>query len=181
MTRRCRPFTSLDECLNPVYFEQWGKGPSVKECINLGFYQIQQKAFRRISHNGSATIVLPPLSGTPVVVRYISSLFTQLCNEEKDIQVCFDSEKSNKKDILVQWVPIALGRPKYAIPVGWDDNEKEYTWQEVLDKSHEYPSSSTDFGPPLEIQIKAQKEKIKNIQKHLDRLDHLSKVVETSC
>lgn len=94
----------------------------------------------------------------------------QLCNEEQYIQVCFDSEKSNKKDILVQWVPISLVRPKFAIPVGWDDNEKEYTWQDVLDNSHEYPSSSTDFGPPLEFQIKAQEEKIKNIQKNLDHL-----------
>ncbi len=94
----------------------------------------------------------------------------QLCNEEKDIHVCFDSEKSKRQDILVQWVPISLMRPKYAIPVGWDDNEKEYTWQEVLDNSHEYPSSSTDFGPPLEFQLKAQEEKIKNIQTHLDNL-----------
>jgi hypothetical protein len=170
MARRCRSFTSLDECLNPVYFEQWGSVPSVKECIHLGFAQIQQKAYRRISQHGSATIVLPPLTATPVVVRYISSLFMQLCNEEQYIQVCFDSEKSNKKDILVQWVSISLVRPKFAIPVGWDDNEKEYTWQDVLDNSHEYPSSSTDFGPPLEFQIKAQEEKIKNIQKNLDHL-----------
>ena len=170
MTHRCRSFTSLDECLNPVYFEQWGRVTAVKECINLGFAQIQRKAYRRISQYGSATIVLPSLTGTPVVVQYISSLFMQLCNEEQDIQVCFDSEKSNKKDILVQWVPISLVRPKYAIPVGWDDNEKDYTWQEALDNSHEYPSSSTDFGPPLELQIKAQEEKIKNIQKHLDHL-----------
>ena len=170
MTRRCRPFTSLDECLNPVYFEQWGKGPTVKECINLGFYQIQQKAYRRIGQQGSATIVLPPLTGNPAVVQYISNLFIQLYNEEKYIQVCFDSEKSNKKDILVQWVSIALVRPPYAIPVGWDDNEREYTWQDVLRNGHEYSSSSTDFGPPLEFQIKAQKEKIKNIQKHLDHL-----------
>jgi hypothetical protein len=160
----------LDECLNPVYFEQWGRVPSVKDCINQGFYQIQRKAYRRITQHGSATIVLPPLTGFPGVVQYISSLFMQLCNEEKDIHVCFDSEKSKRQDILVQWVPISLMRPKYAIPVGWDDNEKEYTWQEVLDNSHEYPSSSTDFGPPLEFQLKAQEEKIKNIQTHLDNL-----------
>ena len=171
MPRRCRSFTSLDECLNPVYFEQWGRVPSVKECINLGFYQIQQKAYRRISQQGSATIVLPPLTGNTAVVEYISSLFTQLCNEEKDIVVYFDSEKSSKKDILVQWVPFSLVRPKYAIPVGWDDNEKDYTWQEALDNSHEYPSSSTDFGPPLELQIKAQEEKLKKIQTHLDQIN----------
>jgi hypothetical protein len=168
MTRRCRFFTSLDECLNPVYFEQWGSVITVQGCINIGFYNIQQKAYRRISQHGSATIVLPPLTGNPAVIQYISSLFVQLCNEEKDIQVYFDSEKSNKKDIMVQWVPISLERFKYAIPVGWDDNEKDYTWQEARDNSHEYPSSSTDFGPPLELQIKAQEEKIKNIQKHLD-------------
>lgn len=122
---------------------------------------------------------MPELSGTPEVVRYISNLFLQLYNQEKKVEVYFDSEKSNKNDILVEWVPISLVRAKYAIPVGWDDNEEEYTWQDVLENYHEYPSSSTDVGIPLEIQLKAQEEKVQNIQKYIDnfdqQLDHLHK------
>lgn len=171
MAHRCRPFTSLEECLNPVYFDAWGRVAAVKKCIDSGFYNIQQKAYRRISQHGSATIVMPELSGNPEVVQYISNLFLQLYNQEKQVEVCFDSEKSNKNDILVEWVPISLVRTQYAIPTGWDDNEEEYTWQDVLANSHEYPSSSTDFGPPLEFQLRAQEEKVQNIQKYIDKLD----------
>lgn len=170
MSRRCRPLTSLEECLNPIYFQAWGRVASVKECIDLSFYNIQQKVYRRIGQHGSATIVLPELSGNSEIVQYISNLFLQLYNQEEHVEVCFDSEKSNKKDILVTWVPFSLTRTKYAIPVGWDDNEKDYSWQDVLKNCHEYASSSSDVGPPLKFQLKAQEEKIRNIQQHLDHL-----------
>jgi len=152
--------------LNPVYFEEWGRVVSVKDCIKSCFGNIERKACRRIDQRGSATIVLPPLVTTPTVVEYISTLFLELYNQERYIEVCFDTEKSNKCDILVEWVPISLSRPDDAIPVGWADDEEEYTWQDVVTNGHHYPSSSTAVWPPLEYQLKAQQEKIKNLQKH---------------
>ena len=166
---RCRGFKSLDECVNPIYYNTWGCSVTVKQCIANCFYTLEQKAYRRISQHGYVNLILPDFTTSRVTLEYIHQLCTQLVATEKNIQIIIDTEKWNKHDIVVNFVPFCLQRRANCIPVSWQDNEKDYSWQQVIDNPQYYSSSSTDVNvwPPLEYQIKAHQEKINKIQQNI--------------
>jgi len=167
---RCRGFKSLDECVNPIYYTTWGCSVTVKQCIANCFYIIEQKAYRRISHHGYVNLILPNFTTTSrETLEYIHHLCTQLVLTEKSIEIIIGTEKRNKHDIVVNFVPFSLQRGANCIPVSWQDNEKDYSWQQVIDNPQYYSSSSTDVNvwPPLEYQIKAHQEKINKIQQNI--------------
>jgi hypothetical protein len=168
---RNRGFTSLNECINPIYFDVWGHFVTVKECIRHCFFIIKQKAYRRISQHGHVNLILHDFTTTSrETVGYIHQLCMELVTAEKDIEIIIGTEKWNKNDIVVKFVPFSLQRGKYCIPVGWQDNEKDYSWQQVIDNPQYYSSSSTDVWPPLEYQKLAHLEKINQMQQKINQM-----------
>ena len=176
---RSRGFTSLNECINPIYFDVWGHFVTVKECIRHCFFLIKQKAYRRISRHGHVKLILHNFTTTSrETVGYIHQLCTELVAVEKDIEIIIGTEKWNKHDIVVKFVPFSLQRGGNCIPVCWHDDEKNYSWQQVFDNPQHYPqyfsssssSSSNDVWPPVEYQKVAHLEKINQIQQNINQI-----------
>lgn len=170
---RCRGLTSLDECVNPRYHTAWGSVVTVKEAIFNSFHKIEQEAYRRVTHYGHLSLILPDLNASAEILKYIYSLCTRLTAANPSIRVMVGNTKWNKQDMLVNFVPFSLHKGSFDIPVSWDDNEPDYTWQHVLDNEQHYSSSSTDRWPPLKYKIQATKEKIVNIRKLIEESNGL--------
>ena len=81
-----------------------------------------------------------------------------------DIELAIGDEKYRKQDIVVQFVPLTPEKPKYAIPVGWNDNLEQWTWKNVCEYDG-YPTSSTQIWPPEEYKIKARKQNMNKATK----------------
>jgi len=133
---RRRILTSLSECVNPIYHQAWGSGVTVKHVIDSCVDDIERIAYRRLSKYGHVRVILPLID-----FAYIYSLFARFVGT--NITVVIGDGKWYNHDIQVVLVPFSTTRPRYAIPIGWDDNEHDYTWQQVNDNIHTYPSSST--------------------------------------
>lgn len=160
---RNRGFTSLDECVNPIYYKAWGSIVTVQKVIKSSFDVIEQKLYRRIATYGYVNLIIPNLKANMEILKYIYSLCMQLVSPH--IKIMVGNEKWNKQDIVLDFVPFTLKKTsKYSIPIGWNDNEEDYTWQDVIENGQYYSSSSTDIWPPLEYRIKATQEKIAQIQ-----------------
>ena len=163
---RDRNFTSLHECVNPIYHKAWGHCVTVKHAIDVSFYQIEQRAYRIHSKFGYLNIVIPNLRTHNEILQYLYTFFLRFTGTT--ISVVVGSAKRNRHDIVVKFVPLTRHKRKYAIPVGWCDNIKDYTWQQVLDNGQHYSSSSTDVWPPHEYKIRAQIEKVEILRKQVE-------------
>ena len=56
---RNRGFTSLDECVNPIYYKAWGSIVTVQNAIKSSFKAIEQKLYRRIATYGYVNLIIP--------------------------------------------------------------------------------------------------------------------------
>lgn len=167
MMSRCRGFKSLDECVNPEYHDAWGCCVTVKDAINHAIWEIERRAFKRYSRRGYMNIFLPDFNGKPKILEHI---FFSLSDKFKgyNIKIQIGDEKYHKWDIVVKFTPFALEKAKYAIPVGWDDDLPQWTWQDVCRYGH-YPTSSSQIWPPEEYKIKAQLEAKRMAIKKLEK------------
>ena len=163
---RCRGFKSLNECINPEYHRAWGHGVTVKDCIDNAIFHIVCKAMRRYGKHGYLTVFLPDFNGKPKILEHI---FFSLKKEFHgyDIELAIGDEKYRRQDIVVQFVPLTPEKPKYAIPVGWNDNLDQWTWKNVCEYGG-YPTSSTQIWPPEEYKMKARIEAQRQALKDLD-------------
>ena len=80
-------------------------------------------------------------------------------------------EKYYRWDIVVQFTPLTAQKAKYAIPVGWNDNLPQWTWQDVCRYSG-YPTSSSQAWPPEEYKAKARMEAERMALKNLENKDN---------
>ena len=153
---RCRGLKSLDECVNPEYHRAWGCCVTVKNAIDYAISLIEDKAFKRYSHRGRVNVFLPDFNGKPKVLEHI---FFSLSGKFRgyNIKLQIGDEKYNKWDIVVRFTPFTLEKTKYTIPVGWDDDLPQWTWQDVCRYSG-YSTSSSEIWPPEEYKMKAQLE-----------------------
>jgi hypothetical protein len=152
----------LDEAINPCYVPEWGQA-SAKDAINTAIFFIEEIVHRRLAKYGEIRMIVPQFEGDYSVYEYIQEQLL-LKFSRPDIQVICGSEKFSSKDVLIRFVPFTIKRPKYAIPYCWKDNEKDWTWEDVINNGQYYSSSSTDIGPPFEWRMRAQRELVKKLE-----------------
>ncbi len=167
---RCRGFKSLDECVNPEYHNEWGHCVTVKDCIDCAIFHIVDKAMRRWGKHGYLTVLLPDFNGKSKILEHIFFSLTRQF-QGYNIELAIGDEKYRKQDIIVQFVPMSLKKPKYAIPVSWNDDLPTFTWQNVIDFGG-YSSSSKDVWPPEEYKMKARIEAQREALRNLDKQRH---------
>ena len=155
MSRR-RGFKSLDECVNPEYHWAWGCPVTVKEAIDNAIDDIADRAFRRYSRIGYMNVLLPDFEGKPRILEYIFFSLSAKFHGH-DIRLQIGDLAYYEWDIVVQFTPFALEKPKNAIPVGWDDELAQWTWKDVCQYGG-YATSSTCQWPPEEYKMKARME-----------------------
>ena len=160
---RKRGFKHLTECVNPEYHDAWGTFVTVKDVIDHCIWVIEDRAFRRLAKYGYLSVLLPDMTGKPKILSYIyNSLRAKFFGH--DITLELGDEKYRRQDIVIKCVPMSLEKPRNAIPVGWDDNLPKWTWQDVIDFAG-YPTGSKDIWPPLEYKLRAQREKVQDLEK----------------
>ena len=153
---RCRGLKSLDECVNPAYHRAWGCCVTVKDAIDNAMVLIEDKAFKRYSQRGRVNVFLPDFNGKPKILEHIFfSLSVKFSGY--DINIRIGDEKYNHWDIVVQFTPFTLEKNFNAIPVGWDDDLPQWTWQDVC-RYGGYSTSSMQIWPPEEYKVKARLE-----------------------
>lgn len=164
---RSRGFKSLDECVNPEYHRAWGCCVTVKEAIDHAIRFIEDKALRRCSRQGRVNVFLPDFNGKPNVLEHI---FFSLSDKfaSYDIKLHIGDEKYNAWDIVVQFTPFTLEKTKSAIPVGWNDDLPQWTWQDVC-QYRGYSTSSLQIWPPKEYKMKARLEVGRSASQDLEK------------
>lgn len=164
---RCRGFRSLDECVNPEYHDSWGCAVTVKDAINDAIEVIERKALQRYSHIGYMNVFLPDFNGKPKILEHI---FFSLSAKFHgfDIKLQIGDKKYYEWDMVVQFTPFTPEKGQYAIPVGWNDDLPQWTWQDVCRYGH-YPTSSSQVWPPEEYKAKARMEAERMAMKNLEQ------------
>ncbi len=152
----------LDEAINPCYVPEWGQA-SVKDAINTAIFFIEEIVHMRLAKCGEIRMIVPQFEGDRSVYEYIQEQLL-LKFSRPDIQLICASEKFVSRDVLIRFVPFTIKRPKYAIPFCWKDNEKDWTWKDVISDGRHYSSSSTDIWPPVEWRMHAQRELVQKLE-----------------
>lgn len=152
----------LDEAINPCYLCFFGQ-TSVKDAINTSIRNIEEIVHRKLTKYGELRIFVTNFEGDHSVYNHIQEQLL-LKFSRPDIQLICADEKYASKDVLIHFVPFTTSkRPKYAIPYCWKDNEKNWTWKDVINNGQHYSSSSTDIWPPFEYRMKAQRELVQKL------------------
>ena len=160
---RCRKFKHLDECVNHEYHGEWGRPVTVKDAIMYSIYCIEDRALRRISNCGELNVLLPNFIAKTQIVKYIFNTFTYKF-QGTHVNLLIGDTKFGKNDIVVNFVPLTEHRPKFGIPVSWNDDLPQWTWKDVIAHGEYFSSSSTSIWPPLEYKLKAQRELVEQLK-----------------
>ena len=154
--RRCRGIKHLDECVNLEYLHEWG-GPSVKDAIRQAIDDIQERAERRLWRTGAFNVLLPELHAKPNIVEYIFVELSRRFPDPSCIGLRMEDQQQFREDLLIKFVPFTPKKPKNAIPVSWDDDLPDWTWQDVVDDGgRHYATSSKQTWPPVQYLWKAR-------------------------
>ena len=159
---RNRPVASLNECLNPEYLSAWGGGPAVKDAIDFSIESIAARARRRHNRGYEVHVILPDYTGKRSIMEHIFMALTRKFTGYH-IKLEIGTEKKAPKDILVDFVPFTTVRRKGTLPVLWNDDFSDFTWEDVIRHPEYYSSSSTDVWPPSEYSMRAQRDKMQRL------------------
>ena len=160
---RSRLIHNVDECVNPLYHSACGNAVSVKDAINHVFRQIHRSAQKISSNYSYANIYFPPLRASLNICQYIQNIKLQLViwtnnNPEWKITVidCGKTISDDRRDIHVSYGTMETDLSKHCFPIAWHDNERDWTWCDVVEHPEYFSSSSTDVWPPEEYKKRAQ-------------------------
>ena len=154
---RCRGFKTLNEAVNPEYHREWGHPVSVKDSIDYCIMLIKQKLYRRVNKHGRIHLILPEFKGKPCIVEHIFVSLSKIVSE-LPVEIQLGDEKISRGDIVVKFVPFTIQRPRLSIPVGWEDDLPQWTWNDVIKNGQYYSTSSSETWPRPEYKFYAQRE-----------------------
>lgn len=151
--RRNRPFRSLDECVNPEYM-RGGTNVTVKDSIDFCISDIYTEALRRRNKGYEIIIFLPNYSGKRSIMQHI---FMELSEKVGPVGIKLDiGEECDYPHLQVDFVSMSSDLPKCSIPVSWNDDLADWTWQDVVNHGEYYSSSSSEVWPPSHYRMRAQ-------------------------
>lgn len=167
MSSRRRGFKHLNECVNPEYWEAWGQHVTVQQCIDAELARLISGLMSRAWRRGDFKVFLEEFHGKPRIVEHIYvTLSRALANT--GLQLCVGTKQLHE-DVNVRFGPFTRTRETFTIPIGWDDNLPDWSWEDVIENWSKYPTSSSSSATeiPLQYRMLAQREKIQRLHTQL--------------
>ena len=169
---------TLDMPLKPIFIKKWGQ-VTVKDVLDNVFALLWDKALRKACKVGECTIVFPEKweHCSNAMFSYLKTQLQRLrLNSmveapQYNCKVQIDTFSHSGKYIEVCETAFHLNDARkniVDIPTHWDDNEKEWTWNDVCNNRHFYSSSSSSNGQPWKLyKQKAQMETVRTKQQNV--------------
>ena len=157
MAKRCRPFRSLNECVNPEYM-RFGNIVTIGETITHCIGRIVEKARQRQNRGYVVTIYLPNFTGKRSIMQHIFMEFSELIRG-MNVKLDISDEEVYYPDLDVSFCAMNVDLPDMSIPVCWDDQLTDWTWEHVCANPQYYSTSSSDVWPPVHYSMRATRER----------------------
>ena len=157
MNKRCRQFRSLNECVNPEYMRYSNivtTGEMITHCIG----QIVDKARARQNRGYLVTIYLPNFTGKRSIMQHIFMEFSERIRG-MNVKLDISDEEVYYPDVDVSFCAMKRDLPEMSIPVCWDDQLDDWTWQNVCANPQHYSTSSSEKWPPVHYSMRAARER----------------------
>lgn len=158
--QRSRPFSSLNECVNPEYM-LGGNNVTVKDTMDYCIQRIFTKALQRRNRGYRVTIQLPNYNGKRSILQHIFMTLSDKLVDGISIDV---GEEAFWPDVDVKFVAMSANIPDLCLPVRWHDNLPDWTWECVCQHPELYSSGSKDVWPPAHYKMRAQRDRLQRMQ-----------------